>query len=73
MEEKLVTVLNEMAEYFDVSQMKKLQEVLIQAFVENKPEKKTIPNTEFLHLFLDAKRIEGSHVLSLSLFPRAFS
>lgn len=68
MEEKLVTVLNEMAEYLNVSQMKKLQEVLIQAFVENRPEKKTIPNTDFLHLFLDAKRIEGCSARTIKYY-----
>ena len=29
MEEKLVSILNEMAEYLSISQMKKLQEVLL--------------------------------------------
>ena len=29
MEEKLVTILNEMAEYLSIAQMKKLQEVLL--------------------------------------------
>lgn len=59
MEEKLVTVLNEMADYLNVSQMKKLQEVLLQAFAENEPEQKLVSNDEFLQLFLDAKKIEG--------------
>lgn len=34
MEEKIVTVLNEMAEYLSVLQMKKLQEVMLEAFSE---------------------------------------
>ena len=33
MEDKIVAVLNEMAEYLSVSQMKKLQEVMLGAFV----------------------------------------
>ena len=35
MEEKIVTILNEMAEYLTVPQMKKLQEVILQTFAEN--------------------------------------
>ena len=39
--------------------MKKLQEVIIEAFAENQPDKRNITNQEFLKLFLDAKRVEG--------------
>lgn len=59
MEEKLVNILNEMAEYLNVSQMKKLQEVLLNNLVSEPPEQIEISNTEYLKLFLDAKRIEG--------------
>ncbi|MBR2087543.1 MAG: tyrosine-type recombinase/integrase [Oscillospiraceae bacterium] len=59
MEEKIVTILNEMAEYLNVSQMKKLQEVMLKNFSDKSPEKKEISNTDYLKLFLDAKRIEG--------------
>lgn len=59
MQEKIVSVLNEMAEYLSVSQMKKLQEVIIRNFAENEAEKKEIDNEEFLNMFLDAKQIEG--------------
>lgn len=59
MEEKIVTILNEMAEYLTVPQMKKLQEVILRTFSENEPEKQQISNEEFLKMFLDAKRIEG--------------
>lgn len=59
MEEKIVTILNEMAEYLNVSQMKKLQEVILKAFAENTPEKTEVSNAEYLKMFLDAKRIEG--------------
>lgn len=34
MEEKLVKILNEMAEYLNISQMKKLQEVLLKNMQE---------------------------------------
>lgn len=59
MEEKIVNVLNEMAEYLSISQMKKLQEVIIRNFAENEAEKKEISNQEFLKMFLEAKQIEG--------------
>lgn len=59
MEEKIVTVLNEMSEYLSIAQMKKLQEVILKTFSENEVEKTNIPNDEFLQMFLAAKRVEG--------------
>ena len=59
MEEKIVTILNEMAEYLNVSQMKKLQEVILKVFAENTPEKSDLCNEDYLKLFLDAKSVEG--------------
>lgn len=59
MEDKIVNIINEMAEYLNVAQMKKLQEILLRAFSETEAQKEQIPNTEYLKLFLDAKKIEG--------------
>ena len=59
MEEKIVNVLNQMAEFLNISQMKKLQEVLFNAFAVEKIEKQKLQNSDYLELFLDAKRIEG--------------
>lgn len=59
MEEKIVAILNEMSEYLSVSQMKKLQEVIIRVFSEKDVANKQIDNSEFLKLFLEAKKIEG--------------
>lgn len=59
MEEKIVVILNEMSGYLSIAQMKKLQEVIVNVFAENEPEKKNIANTDFLKLFLDAKKVEG--------------
>ena len=59
MEEKIVNVLNEMAEYLNIGQMKKLQEVLFNAFSEKTLEKTHLENSDYLELFLAAKRIEG--------------
>ena len=53
MEEKLVSILNEMAEYLSISQMKKLQEVLLKNLAVE-PEKQTaIDNPQYLKMFLD--------------------
>lgn len=59
MEEKIVNIINEMAEYLNVSQMKKLQEVLLKNFAEAEAKKEEVSNDEYLKLFLDAKKIEG--------------
>lgn len=59
MEEKIVLIINEMADYLNVSQMKKLQEVMLKTFSENEIQKEETSNDEFLQLFLDAKKIEG--------------
>ena len=68
MEENIVTVLNEMAEYLSISQMKKLQEVILRNFAENEVEKKEISNDNFLKMFLDAKRIEGCSERTLNYY-----
>ena len=59
MEEKVVIILNEMSEYLSVSQMKKLQEVMLKVFAENTEEKRNIPNDEYLKMFLADRRLFG--------------
>lgn len=59
MDERIVNVLNEMAEYLSISQMKKLQEVILKNFSEGEIEKQNISNQDYLKLFLSSKRIEG--------------
>ena len=68
MEEKLVSILNEMAGYLNISQMKKLQEVLIKNLSENNLQRKEITNTEYLKLFLDAKKIDGCSERTLKYY-----
>lgn len=48
-----------MGEYLNVSQMKKLQEILLKTFSEREISKEDIRNEEYLALFLDSKKIEG--------------
>ena len=59
MDEKLVKILNEMSEFLNVSQMKKLQEVMIRCFDDKAEKPEQIENEEYMNLFLDAKKIEG--------------
>lgn len=59
MEEKIVIIVNEMAEYLSIAQMKKLQEVLLKTFSTGQVKKEDAPNAEYLQLFLEAKQIEG--------------
>lgn len=59
MEEKLVRILNEMAEVLNIAQLKKLQEVLLKHLTEKEAKQQEIDNTEYVKLFLDAKKIEG--------------
>ena len=48
MEEKIVLIINKMADYLNISQMKKLQEVLLQTFSENKISKEETSNNDYL-------------------------
>lgn len=59
MEEKLVCILNKMAEHLSIAQMKKLQEVLLKNLSDHAETSKEISNNDYLKLFLDAKQIEG--------------
>ena len=68
MEEKLVNILNEMAEYLNVPQMKKLQEVLLKNFAQGSAECVEISNDEYLKLFLEAKHIEGCSERTLKYY-----
>ena len=59
MEEKIVTILNEMSEYLSIEQIKKIQEVMLDAFLFLIEKRKPISNKEYLKMFLAAKTIEG--------------
>lgn len=68
MEEKLVKILNEMAEYLSIPQLRKLQEVLIKNLSSKQAESTEISNNDYLQLFLDAKRIEGCSERTLQYY-----
>lgn len=68
MEEKLVCILNEMAEHLSIAQMKKLQEVLLRHLTGTGPANVNISNEEYLRLFLEAKKIEGCSERTLKYY-----
>lgn len=59
MEEKLVKILNEMTEYLNISQMRKLQEVLLKNLKEQDECNSETTNYDYLEMFIAAKKIEG--------------
>lgn len=70
MEEKIVNILNEMADFLNISQLKKLQEVILKHLAESEAEKADISNEEYLKLFLDAKRIEGCSERTIDYYSK---
>lgn len=68
MEEKLVCILNEMAEYLSIPQMKKLQEVLLKNLTETGAKKEETSNMDYLKMFLDAKKVEGCSARTLQYY-----
>ena len=68
METKIIKIINEMSEYLNVSQMKKLQEVLLKTFSEQEVVKEEVNNEEYLRLYLDAKKIEGCSERTLQYY-----
>ena len=57
-----------MADYLNVSQMKKLQEILLKNLSENELQRKEIENEEYLRMFIEAKKIEGCSERTLKYY-----
>ena len=70
MEEKIVLVINEMAECLNIAQLKKLQETMLKYFNENTIKEKNVANNEYLTLFLEAKKMEGCSKLTLIYYKK---
>lgn len=68
MEEKIVNIINEMAEFLSMAQLKKLQEIMVKEFAEAELEKRDISNVDYLKMFLDAKQIEGCSERTISYY-----
>ena len=60
MKNVVYNVLNDMSDYLNISQMKHIQESLIDRIVEkSEDECDQIDNLDYMELFLSAKKIEG--------------
>jgi len=59
MEDRVTIILNEMSEYLSISQMRKLQEVMLRNFATQSEHRNEISNEDYLQMFIDAKTIEG--------------
>ena len=68
MNEKLVNILKEMAEHLNLFQMRKLQEVLLKNLAYDPISHEQTSNSDYLKLFLDAKKIEGCSERTLQYY-----
>lgn len=68
MDEKLVCILNEMADFLSIAQMKKLQEVLLKNLSREAPQREQTSNETYLKMFIDAKQIEGCSERTLQYY-----
>ena len=68
MEKKIYSALNEMTEYLNAAQLKKLQQVMIKYFGDNSAEFETSTNDEYIQMFLDAKKVEGCSDRTLAYY-----
>lgn len=59
MNNQIYEILNEMSEVLNISQMKRLQTVLIERIESKKVELSEVSNEEYLDMFLTAKQLEG--------------
>lgn len=60
MKKLIYNILNEMSGYLNISQLKRLQEVLINSLAEKKEDEcKQTDNLDYVRLFLSAKNVEG--------------
>lgn len=68
MDEKLVCILNEMADFLSIAQMKKLQEVLLKNLSSETPQREQTSNETYLKMFINAKQIEGCSERTLQYY-----
>ena len=68
MEERILAVINEMSDVLNISQLRVLQESMIRNFADNNVRKENIPNEEYVHLFLEAKKIEGCSARTVAYY-----
>lgn len=64
----IYSILNEMSEILNMQQLQRLQETLVEYLAEGKGQREyPMENTEYLDMFIAAKRIEGCSERTLSL------
>lgn len=68
MKNQIYFILNDMSEYLNIAQMKKLQEVLIQRIEAVDEESEHIENKDYLKMFLSAKHVEGCSDRTISYY-----
>lgn len=68
MQNQIYFILNEMSEVLNISQMKKLQEVLLNRLDGENSVSEQIENQEYLEMFLAAKNIEGCSERTLAYY-----
>lgn len=73
MKEMVFEILNDMAEMLTVTQLKKLQEVLLKRFSEKETQPEPAKNEEYLDMFLHAKQVEGLSERTLTYYRSSVS
>ena len=68
MDNQIYNILNDMSDYLNVSQMKKLQETLIKRLEGTNESAETVTNDNYLEMFLTAKQIEGCSVRTIQYY-----
>lgn len=68
MEEAIKGILVDMDEYLTANQSQKLQRVLVSRLIRRTETEKSIPNAQYLTMFLNAKKIEGCSERTLAYY-----
>lgn len=73
MKNQIYNILNDMSEYLNISQMKRLQGVLINRLQEPEEDIKRIENKDYVKMYLSAKQIEGCSERTLAYYSSTLS
>lgn len=68
MKNQIYNILNDMSDSLNISQMKRLQEILLKRLEENDEVVENMDNQDYLEIFLAAKRIEGCSERTISYY-----
>lgn len=68
MNNQIYNILNDMSEVLDISQMKKLQNVLINRIEAKEKIDKIASNSEYLEMFITAKQLEGCSTRTIQYY-----